>query len=244
MTVQQILLKEKPMLFRRTPSFLSQLIKLAIVASLGFAFNVSASINVTSLESGGINDWESESFEGESTYNVVQYDGRTVLKAQSNNSASGLVLKKKIDLLKTPYINWTWLTKNKLTGLDEKSKSGDDYVARVYVVIDGGFKVWNSKCLSYVWSSNQSEGQVWDNAFIGDKVKMLSVRGKQSKEDHWYNEKRNVFQDLVDQFGDKGSVKKNLAAYQYIDVIAIMTDTDNSAGKAESYYGDIIFTAE
>jgi len=232
------------MLFRGTAPFLSQLIKLIIVVNIVLAFNVNASVNVTSLETNGINSWESESFEGESTYNVVKYDGRMVLKAESNNSASGLVLKKKIDLLKTPYINWTWLTKNKLTGLDEKSKSGDDYVARVYVVIDGGFKIWNSKCLSYVWSSNQSEGEVWNNAFIGDKVKMLAVRGKQAKVEHWYNEKRNVFQDLVEQFGDKGSDKKNLAAYQYIDVIAIMTDTDNSAGKAESYYGDIIFTAE
>ena len=231
------------MLFRRTTSFLSLFIRL-ILASVGFMFNANAAINVTSLESNGISHWENESFNGESTYNLIEYNNRTVLKAQSSNSASGLVLKKKIDLLKTPYINWSWFAKNKLTGLDEKSKAGDDYIARVYVVIDGGFKIWNTKCLSYVWSSNQNEGQVWDNAFVGDKVKMVAVRGKEAKIDHWYNEKRNVFQDLVNQFGDKGSDENNLAAYQYINVIAIMTDTDNSARKAESYYGDIIFTAE
>lgn len=210
----------------------------------GICFNAIASINVTSLANNGIKQWQEESFVGNSTYNVVEYDNRTVLKAQSDGSASGLVLKKRIDLLKTPYINWSWLTKNKLPAFDEKSKSGDDYVARVYVVIDGGWMIWKSQSLSYVWSSNQNAGQVWDNAFVGEKVQMISVRGKQAKVDQWYTEKRNVYQDLIDYFGDKGSDKKNQTAYRYIDVIAIMTDTDNSRSKAESYYSDIILSED
>jgi hypothetical protein len=205
---------------------------------------VYADINVTELANNGIKQWEEESFVGHSTYHVVDYDGRMVLKADSNNSSSGLVLKKKIDLLKTPYINWSWLTKHKLPSFDEKSKAGDDYVARVYVVIDGGMMIWNSLCLSYVWSSNQDQDTVWNNAFVGDKVKMISVRGQEAKIDQWYNEKRHVFNDLVAHFGDKGSDKKNQDAYRYIDVIAIMTDTDNSASNATSYYGDIIFSAQ
>lgn len=215
-----------------------------LCSSAAFSLNALADINVTSLATNGIDNWEEESFSGHSTYQTVEFDGRMVLKAESNNSASGLVLKKKIDLLKTPYINWTWLTKNKLPAFDEHTKGGDDYVARVYVVIDGGMMIWNSQCLSYVWSSNQDKGQIWDNAFVGSKVKMISVRGQQANVDQWYNEKRNVFTDLVAQFGDKGSEKKNQAAYRYIDVIAIMTDTDNNGSKATSYYGDIIFSAE
>jgi len=203
-----------------------------------------ADINVTTLADDGIKNWEEESFVGHSTYNIVEYDGRMVLKAESANASSGLVLKKKIDLLKTPYINWSWSTKNKLPSFDEKSKAGDDYVARVYVVIDGGMMIWNSKCLSYVWSSNQAQDTVWNNAFVGSRVKMISVRGKEANINQWYNEKRNVFNDLVSQFGDKGSDKENQDAYRYIDVIAIMTDTDNSGSQATSYYGDIIFSAQ
>jgi len=209
-----------------------------------FSSSAIAAINVTSLKNQGIKNWETESFTGHTDYDIVEYDNRTVLKAQSNSSSSGLVLKKRIDLLKTPYINWSWLTKHKLPQFNEKSKLGDDYVARVYVVIDGGLMIWNSLCLSYVWSSNQQQGEVWDNAFVGDKVKMISVRGKNANVDHWYNEKRNVYQDLISQFGDKGSIEKNQAAYRFIDVIAIMTDTDNSKTSALSYYGDIIFSNE
>jgi len=218
------------------------------IISLLFCILISLQANaVTEISSFANNDltnWEEESFEGQSTYNIVEYDQRSVLKAQSNNSASGLVLKKRIDLLKTPFIKWDWLTTSKLSGLNEQTKSGDDYVARIYIIIDGGFAVWSSKCLSYVWSSNQAQGTVWNNAFIGDRVKMIAVRGQQANINQWYQEKRNVYQDLIEQFGDKGSEQKNLKAYRYIDVIAIMTDTDNSGGKAESYYGDISFSAQ
>ncbi|MFT5550449.1 MAG: hypothetical protein ACI9CO_002382, partial [Candidatus Azotimanducaceae bacterium] len=53
----------------------------------------------------------------------------------------------------------------------------------------------------------------------------------------------NVYQDLINTLGDKGSKEANREAYQYIDIVAIMTDTDNSGKDAESYYGDIVFSA-
>jgi hypothetical protein len=205
---------------------------------------VSASINLTSFYDNGIRNWEHEVLSDKTVYDLVEYEGRAALRAISDNSASGLVLKQKIDLSRTPYLNWSWLAARKLPLLDEQSKSGDDYVARVYVVIDGGLFVWRTKSLSYVWSSNQSQDQVWDNAFAGSNVKMISVRGKDAQIEHWYSEKRNVYQDLIKYFGDKGSEKSNLKAYRFIDIVAIMTDTDNSGSHAESYYGDILFSAQ
>ena len=215
---------------------------------ISISFNVSANSNsnnnVTDLANNAIQKWEHKVFEGETSYSILQHKGQRALKAVSNSTASGLLLKKKIDLQKTPFLNWRWLTEQQLPALNERSKGGDDFVARVYVVIDGGFAVWKSKSVSYVWSSNQARDQVWNNAFAGSKVKMISVRGKDDKIGQWYNEKRNVYQDLIKQFGDQGSESANLEAYRYIDVIAIMTDTDNSKSKTESYYGDVIFSAK
>ena len=215
-----------------------------LLFSIAACLNVSASTNLTLLNDTGINGWEPKVFSGESIYTLQEYKGRMALQALSNSSASGLVLKKKIDLSTTPYLNWSWLIEKQLLALNERSKSGDDFVARVYVVIDGGFMVWKTKSLSYVWSSNQDKGVVWDNAFAGSKVKMMSIQGKDTKIGEWHEEKRNVYQDLIDVFGDKGSEAANLKTYKYIDVIAIMTDTDNSGKKAESYYGDIEFSAK
>ncbi|MBA6327651.1 DUF3047 domain-containing protein [Colwellia sp. MB02u-6] len=197
--------------------------------------NAKSSTNLTSLNNNGIALWETKVFSGKSIYTINQHQGRLALQALSQSSASGLVLKSKIDLTITPYINWSWLVEKTLHGLNERSKSGDDFVARVYLVIDGGFMLWKTKSLNYVWSSNQAKDLVWDNPFAGSSVKMMSVQGKQSQTGKWYEEKRNVYRDLIDTFDDQGSEKANLKAYNYIDIIAILTDTDNSGEKAESY---------
>jgi len=214
-----------------------------LLFSVTACLNVIASTNLILLSDDSIQRWEPKVFSGESIYTKDEHKGRLALQALSSNSASGLVLKKQIDLTITPYINWSWLVEKKLLKLDERSKSGDDFVARIYVVIDGGLMVWKTKSLNYVWSSNQDKGLIWDNAFAGSSVKMMSVRGKESQKSKWYEEKRNVYEDLIDIFGDKGSKNANRKAYKYIDIIAIMTDTDNSGKEAESYYGDIVFSA-
>ncbi len=218
--------------------------RILFITGILLSLSLQAEVNLTSLASNGIKKWEHKTFEGETQYETLEYKGRTALKATSKHAASGYYLKKKIDLLKTPYLNWSWLLEKPLHTVNERSKSGDDYAARVYVVIDGGFMIWKTQSLNYVWSASQEENLVWNNPFAGSNVKMISVKGKNAQTGQWYDEKRNVYQDLITYFGDKGSDKENKEAYRYIDVIAIMSDTDNNGGEAEAYYGDIVFSAE
>ncbi len=225
------------------------LISMFIFSIIGVSVTANANLNVTGLnvtdlKKNAVQKWEQKLFEGQTSYSILQHKGQRALKAVSDGTASGLLLKKKIDLQQTPFLNWNWLIEQKLSGLNERSKSGDDFAARVYIVIDGGMMAWRAKSVSYVWSSNEAKGQVWDNAFVGSRVKMIAVRGKADKVGQWQNEKRNVYQDLITHFGDQGSADANLAAFRFIDVVAIMTDTDNSKGKAESYYGDLVFSAK
>ncbi|WED22899.1 DUF3047 domain-containing protein [Vibrio sp. JC009] len=207
-------------------------------------FSAEAAINVTQFAEQDLSIWKEKSFSGYTQYAIVEQEGGSVLQANSSASASGLALERKIDLLKTPYINWSWMTQTQLMGFDELAKSGDDYSARIYLVLDGGWQIWKTKALNYVWSGNQPEASRWDNAFAGSNAKMIAVKGKEAELNQWYREKRNVYKDLISAFGDKGSDKKNQKAYRYVDVVAIMTDTDNSGQQATAYYGDIIFTAD
>ncbi|PJE80003.1 hypothetical protein CI610_01027 [invertebrate metagenome] len=197
-----------------------------------------------SFDPGGMDQWEPKVFSGETTYEVVSIEGLSALRARSNDSASGLVLKKRIDLHKTPYMNWSWRISRAFPVLDEQNKVGDDYVARVYVVFEDGFMGLGTKAINYVWSSQLGVGKVWNNAFAGLNVKMVSVQDRRSQTDKWYYEKRNVYTDMIHYFGDKGSDLANMEAYRYADVIAIMTDTDNSHLTADSYYGVIKFSVE
>jgi hypothetical protein len=198
--------------------------------------------NLTNFGQNRVDDWQTKAFVGETQYRLVKQNNQTILKAHSEASASGIIFEEKIDLLTTPYINWRWRIENKLSGIDETSKEGDDFVARVYVVLDGGMFFWQTKALTYVWSSNQASGTSWDNAYAGEAVKMLAVRGNDAQVNQWFDEKHHVYLDLIQYFGDQGSDSANRKKYRYIDATVIMTDTDNSGGVATAYYSDIIFS--
>jgi hypothetical protein len=192
-------------------------------------------ISIGDFSSGTLRDWEGQSFKGRTHYRLVEQAGVKVLKADSSASASGLFRKQRIDLTQTPFLNWRWRIENRLGKLNEQSKSGDDYAARVYVVIDGGLAFWRKKALNYVWASTSPKGSIWPNAFAGEHVMMIALRSFGDDTAVWYDEKRNILEDLRMQFGEE---------IRHIDAVAIMTDTDNAGGRVIAYYGDIFFSAK
>jgi hypothetical protein len=182
-----------------------------------------------------LDDWEHKSFKGETRYQLQTLDGVVALKADSRDAASGLFKEQRIDLEQTPFLNWSWRITNHLEGLNEQSKAGDDYAARIYVVVKGGLAFWQTKAINYVWASNTSKDKVWPNAFAGDHAMMIALRGPEASTNVWYREKRNVMNDLQKLFG------KDLHT---IDVVVLMTDTDNSNQQVSAFYGDIWFSKD
>lgn len=193
------------------------------------------SIRIGDFSSGSLQGWRTQAFKGETQYRLVEQDGVKVLRADSSAGASGLFKKQRIDLTKTPFLNWRWRVENGLGRLNEQSKPGDDYAARVYVVIDGGLAFWRKKALNYVWASSSPKGKIWPNAFAGEHVMMIVLRSSGDRPAVWYEEKRNIREDLREQFGED---------IHSIDAVAIMTDTDNAGGRATAFYGDIFFSAK
>ena len=188
---------------------------------------------IGSFSSGSLEQWESKEFKGQTKYHTSILKGTRVLKAESADSASGLFKEQHIDLQKTPVMNWRWHIENRLGKINEQTKSGDDYAARVYVVVSGGVAFWQTKAINYVWASTSPTGKIWPNAFAGDHAMMIALRSSNDQTGTWYTEKRNILADLKQQFG------KDI---RYIDAVAIMTDTDNAHGKVTAYYGDIYFS--
>jgi hypothetical protein len=190
---------------------------------------------IGSFSAGSLTGWKTKEFKGQTQYQISELEGSQVLKADSNAAASGLFYEQRIDLQKTPVMNWRWRIENRLGNIDEQTKSGDDFAARVYVVVSGGLVFWNTKAINYVWASTSPKDKAWANPFAGDHAMMVAVRSSSDKTGTWATEKRNIRADFKKLTGDD---------IQYIDAVAIMTDTDNAKGKATAYYGDIYFTAE
>lgn len=196
------------------------------------ALAVAMNLMVGNFSGGDLDGWTVQSFQGTTSYRLVTQDGRQVLKADSKGTASGLVREIRVDLEKLPYLNWSWRVDDVLNGIDERTKAGDDYPARVYVVVSGGISFWRTRTLIYVWSSRQPVGSTWENAFIENARVMALQSGKGTG---WATERRDVRADFKTCFND---------AISFIDAVAIMTDTDNSKQEATAWYGDIYFSQE
>jgi len=182
-----------------------------------------------------IDDWRERVYAGRSNYEVVTLDGQKVLKASSDNSASAILKEIEIDLDETPFINWRWRVEN-IYGdiIDEQSKGGDDYPARLYVLVSDGYQPWEVIAVNYVWSNNQPAGTRWANAW-SSKAQMLALRGGDAETGQWKVEKRNLRDDFKSLFDRDVDV---------IVAVAIMVDSDNYHGSATSYFGDIYFSVD
>ncbi len=204
-----------------------------LLAASGLAWE--ERIDVGQFSAGKLDNWKTESFSGSTRYRLQSLFGRgTVLSADSKASASGLIYKIDVDLNRTPYLHWSWKIDNLIAGADERSKGGDDYPARIYVLFSGGLLFWKTRAINYVWSSNQPIDSEWPNAYTGNS-RMIAIRSGTDGLGEWCSEMRDVRADYRRLFNaEPGPVA----------AVALMTDTDNTGLAASAWYGDIWFTTD
>ena len=156
------------------------------------------------------------------------------LKAVADNAASGLGKKVIIDLNSTPFINITWKIEKDLKGINEKSKKGHDFAARVFVIKKTGATALSNRAINYVFSSNENVGDNWPSPYTKKSIdNVLSTTNENLNE--WVTVKANVKEDFK-KFHDLD--------VNEIDGVAIMADTDNSKNKSISYYQSIYFSSD
>ena len=181
-----------------------------------------------------VSGWRQRSFAGQTQYSLQPLDGRVVLFAESEAAASAWYKKIKVDLTQTPVLNWSWRKHRGINPGDESKKSGDDFVARLYVIKDGGLFFWKTQALNYVWSFQHEKGEEWVNPFAVKNAWMVAQQDASSASGEWFVERRNIVSDFARLYGRQ---------IDSIDGVALMTDSDNSGSSASAYYGDIYFSA-
>ena len=172
--------------------------------------------------------------DAKTNYSVGSNENGNFLKAVANNAASGLGKQIKIDLNKTPFLNITWKVEKDLKGINERSKKGHDYAARVFVVKKTGATSLSNRAMNYVFSSNEDINVFHPSPYTKKSIDYVLATTK----DH-LNEWVTV----------KVNVKEHFKKFHDLDLdeingIAIMADTDNSRLKSISYYQNIYFSSE
>ncbi|MGC3874000.1 DUF3047 domain-containing protein [Halomonas sp. GXIMD04776] len=201
----------------------------------GLMLMVASTAGAQSLEFSAedIADWPTRSFEGETRYSLVTQAGQQVLQAEANGRASAKYLEREIDLTKTPYLSWCWKVGSVYPGLDETTKAGDDYPARVYVANKTGILPWQVQAVNYVWSNNQTVGTHWVNAFT-DRARLLALQSGRQNAGRWVAEVRDVREDFSKLFG---------SSPKEVDGVALMSDGDNAGGNATAWFSGLRFSA-
>ncbi len=184
----------------------------------------------------------------ETAYTVVRDGGSVVVRAEASRSASGLVRRIRIDPAATPTLVWRWKVDGVIDGGDVSRRDGDDYPARLYVTFDYpvsrlsagdrfkyralralGYRDIPTRAINYIWANRASETRPVANPY-SDWVQMIPVQSGPARAGRWISESRNVAADYRAVFGEDAPA---------ITGIAIMTDADNTRGRAVGYYGDI-----
>ncbi len=181
----------------------------------------------------GLAGWESEVFEGLTDYSLVKENGSTVVKAHSRTAASGLIKKINLDPRRFRYLKWSWKVAGIIPNGDERTKAGDDYAARVYVVFPGRF-FWQTKAINYIWANRLPRGASIPNAYTGN-ARMVAVESGNARVGQWISEERDILADYRRLFGEEP---------RQIGAIAIMTDTDNTGAEAIAWYGEITISTD
>ena len=188
--------------------------------------------NFTEMELSELEVRKVRGADNKTIYTVGSNDNGNFLKAVADNAASGLGKEVKIDLNKTPFINITWKIENDLPGIEEDTKKGHDFAARVFAVKKTGATPLSNRAINYVFSSNNEIGLSWPSPYTKKSVDNVLASTKINL-NQWITVKANVKEDFK-KFHDLD--------VNELDGLAIMSDTDNSKMKAVAYYQNIYFS--
>jgi len=179
--------------------------------------------------------------------------GTTVVRDDADRSMAGLSRAVPADVGKLPYLCWRWKIAAPLTKADLRTREGDDYAARLYVLFDYdtrklpfgvrlklallrdvfGLDV-PAAALNYVWDNRSPVGTVAPNAYT-DRAMMWVLRSGAAEAGRWVVEVRNLQDDFRQAFGEPAPAALG---------VVIASDTDNTGEQATAWFGDIRFAAK
>jgi len=181
-------------------------------------------------------------------YRLENYQGRTVLSANSKTSASGLAIKLKPRQAQNLWLKWEWKTIAPMPEADNAERNHDDAPLRLLVAFDGNKSKLGLKekmnfemaslisgqempyaTLMYIWSGKTAVNTVLDNAHTS-RIKMIVVDSGWEGLGDWRKHERDLAADYKRAYGENPG-----------DVIgiALLTDTDNTKSETRALYGDI-----
>ena len=187
------------------------------------------------------------------SYEVLKYRGRYVLKAEGIGTSSSLFKEVKAELKDYPIISWRWKISNVIRQAIETREDRNDSAARVIVVFQTrpeemplryGLEYLISRALrknepyghriEYMWGNRIEKGRILDNPSV-KYSRVIVLETGEGKANLWIGEKRNLLDDYRAAFGTDP---------EGILALGIQTDTDQSNEGVTAYYGEVFLSKQ
>jgi hypothetical protein len=181
--------------------------------------------------------------------------------ASSQCAASGKIVPMAgVDLIRTPILSWSWKIVRGLDIVDEQTRRGDDFAARVYVLF--GFDAESASirerlihrissrlfrraipgsALNYVFASRLAAGTTWPNPSESD-THMVALRTGSVTSAAPADSTASWHHESVDVLADHGRLIAPTLRPEVV-AVALMTDTDSTCSAAEALYAGFRFHA-
>jgi len=196
----------------------------------------------------GWNFYRIAPYKKNTVYRLENYQGRTVLSANSKTSASGLAVKLRPRQANNLWLQWEWKALSAIPEADNAERYHDDAPLRILVAFDGNksklplkekmnFEMANLisgqempyATLMYIWSGKSAVDTIINNAHTS-RVKMIVVDSGWDNLGTWHKHQRDLASDYKRAYGE---------APGEVIGIALLTDTDNTKSETRAIYGDI-----
>ena len=206
-----------------------------------------SSLSIIQEEFSNLENWDEFSFSGSKnpTEYIVQKDSSaTYLKIISQNSASGLIYIEDFNPNEYPILTWRWRIDNVINEADGKSKSGDDYAIRVFVMFDDDSvetSIWTSirnstikllygtkppgSSFCFVWTNIEYDEKYFDNPY-SETVKIIPMEMGGGRLKEWCHYTVNIVSLFQEIFNRSCPTSAK---------IALMSDTDNTESNTLAY---------
>lgn len=184
--------------------------------------------SIADFEQGLPEGTQQREFKGQTMYEVVDKDGTRVLSARADGTASGLVFPSRFDPAESPWLEWRWKIDGVIERGDARTKQGDDYAARVYVIFPHWLPI-RTRSINYIWANQLPKDTQLPNTYTSNAM-MLALQSGNERRGEWVIERRNLVEDYRRLFGEEPPDEA---------VVAVMTDTDQTRESVQAWYDDI-----
>lgn len=198
----------------------------------------------------GWQPWILSSFKRPTYYHLVSRQGKTVVRAEAQSSASGLVHPLSVNPHHHPLLQWQWKVDDLISKADNAQKHLEDAPVRLVVSFAGDMDKLPAQdrmffdsvriltgqqlpyaTLMYIWGNRAAKESVIPNRHTS-RIRMIVAESGRERLGEWQEITRNVVEDYRRAFGEEPG---------RIIAVGIMTDTDNTGSDIHAYYGDIRF---